>query len=118
MVEQRHHQIHYLEIPTKDIAASKTFFKHAFAWEFVDYGPDYTCFVGHQIEGGMFSSESSMNSEKGSALVVLYSKDLADSQAKVEAAGGQINKEVFSFPGGRRFHFIEPGGSEFAVWSE
>ena len=37
--------------------------------------------------------------------------------AKVEAAGGVIEQAIFDFPGGRRFHFIEPGGSELAVWS-
>jgi len=24
----------------------------------------------------------------------------------------------FQFPGGRRFHFTDPGGNELAVWSE
>jgi predicted enzyme related to lactoylglutathione lyase len=118
MPEQGHHQIHYLEIPTKDIAASKAFFTEAFAWEFVDYGPEYTCFVGQQIEGGMFKSDFAMNSEQGSALVVLYSNALEESQAKVEQAGATINKAIFSFPGGRRFHFVDPSGNEYAVWSE
>lgn len=54
----------------------------------------------------------------GSVLVVLYSADLAQTQAKIEAAGGTIVKPVFDFPGGRRFHFSEPGGNELAVWSD
>ena len=29
-----------------------------------------------------------------------------------------ISQEIFSFPGGRRFHFIDPVGTEFAIWSE
>ncbi|WP_371195705.1 VOC family protein [Glaciecola sp. SC05] len=118
MPEQRHHQIHYLEIPTPDIAASKAFFEDAFDWRFVDYGPDYTCFVGQQIEGGFFTSAHAMNSEQGSALVVLYSKSLEDSLSKVQAAAGTIKQSIFSFPGGRRFHFVDPSGNEFAVWSE
>jgi predicted enzyme related to lactoylglutathione lyase len=36
----------------------------------------------------------------------------------VTAAGGEIVKPIFAFPGGRRFHFREPGGNELAVWSE
>ena len=29
-----------------------------------------------------------------------------------------ITQPPFTFPGGRRFHFREPGGNELAVWSE
>jgi hypothetical protein len=50
--------------------------------------------------------------------VVIYSGDLAGMQTKVQAAGGAIVKEIFSFPGGRRFHFTDPGGNELAVWSD
>jgi predicted enzyme related to lactoylglutathione lyase len=32
--------------------------------------------------------------------------------------GGHIAKLIFPFPGGRRFHFTEPAGNEFAVWSD
>jgi predicted enzyme related to lactoylglutathione lyase len=37
---------------------------------------------------------------------------------KVQAGGGVIVKPIFSFPGGRRFHFRDPSGNELAVWSE
>jgi len=36
----------------------------------------------------------------------------------VTAAGGEIVRPIFSFPGGRRFHFTDPAGNELAVWSE
>jgi hypothetical protein len=49
--------------------------------------------------------------------VVIYASDLEGAQKKVEDAGGQIVKEIFSFPGGRRFHFADPTGHELAVWS-
>jgi predicted enzyme related to lactoylglutathione lyase len=32
-------------------------------------------------------------------------------------ASGIIARPIFAFPGGRRFHFIDPGGNELAVWS-
>ncbi|MBT1449958.1 VOC family protein [Glaciecola sp. XM2] len=116
MTDTIHHQIHYLEIPTKDIDASKVFFAEVFGWEFVDYGPEYTCFTGQQIEGGFFLSSHSMHSESGSALVVIYSDDLEASLQQVESAGGVIVKPIFSFPGGSRFHFVDTAGNEFAVW--
>ena len=37
---------------------------------------------------------------------------------KVKAAGGAIVKEIFSFPGGRRFHFHDPSGNQLAVWTD
>jgi len=39
-------------------------------------------------------------------------------QQKVEAAGGVIIRSIYAFPGGRRFHFADPAGTELAVWSE
>jgi predicted enzyme related to lactoylglutathione lyase len=51
-------------------------------------------------------------------LLVIYSSDLNGVQKKIQAAGGKIVKEIFSFPGGRRFHFADPSGNELAVWSE
>ena len=51
-------------------------------------------------------------------LVILKAHDLEAAVTAVTAAGGEIVKPIFAFPGGRRFHFVEPSGNEFAVWSE
>ena len=114
----RHEKINYLEFPAKDMQATKTFFISVFSWSFVDYGPDYIAFSDAGIEGGFYKSELSTLTEKGSVLVVLYSNHLAQTQSKIEAAGGSIIKPIFAFPGGRRFHFSDPSGNEFAVWSD
>ncbi len=110
--------IDYIEIPSRDLAASKQFFSALFGWHFVDYGPDYASFDDGRTVGGFFTSEKVAAIVTGSVLVVFYQSDLEACQAKVQSLGGRITKEVFSFPGGRRFHFAEPGGGEFAVWSE
>lgn len=113
-----HEKINYLEFPARHIPATKKFFIQAFGWSFQDYGPEYTSFANAGIAGGFFKADVSANTEHGSVLVVLYSKDLENTYSKVVGAGGTIVKEIFSFPGGRRFHFKEPGGNELAVWSE
>ena len=113
-----HEKINYVEFPAKDLAATKAFFAKVFGWTFEDYGPDYTAFSNQGINGGFYKSELSALTESGSALIVFYSKDLEQTKDKVEGAGGRIVKPIFSFPGGRRFQFIEPGGNEFAVWSD
>ncbi len=113
-----HHQINYLEIPSKDIEATKRFFSQVFGWSFVDYGPDYCSFGQGGIDGGFFKSGLCMSTAAGGALIVLYSDDLAATQAKIEGTGGKVVKPVFTFPGGRRFHFTDPAGNEFAVWSK
>ena len=89
-----------------------------FGWTFEDYGPDYTAFTGAGLNGGFHKAELRSVADKGGALIVLYSEDLADTQARIEAAGGAISVPVFEFPGGRRFHFREPSGNELAVWSD
>ena len=110
--------INYLEIPARNIAATKQFFTQAFGWLFVDYGPDYCCFTNAGINGGFFRSNLKVSMDAGGVLVVLYSPELETSQANVVAAGGTVVKPIFSFPGGRRFHFADINGNEFAVWSE
>lgn len=114
----QHEKINYVEYPSLDIQATKQFFQQAFGWTFEDYGPDYAAFADQGLDGGFFKSDLPARTAHGSALIVFYSADLAGTLAKVTAAGGQVVKPIFSFPGGRRFHFTEPGGNEFAVWSE
>lgn len=113
-----HHHIDYVEIPSRDLGATKAFFSGVFGFGFTDYGDDYTSFAAAGVSGGFFRSAAVSQTEQGGALIVLYSDDLEATQAAVEAAGGNVTKPIFSFPGGRRFHFDEPGGSEFAVWGE
>jgi predicted enzyme related to lactoylglutathione lyase len=113
-----HEKINYVEFPAKDLAGTKSFFQSAFGWAFVDYGPEYTAFSDQGLDGGFFQSDLASSTQKGGALIVLYSNQLEDTLAKVEKAGGSIIKPIYSFPGGRRFHFTEPSGNEFAVWSE
>lgn len=113
-----HGKIDYVEYPARDIEATKRFFAQAFGWSFEDYGPDYAAFSGEGLDGGFFRSRDAARTDRGSALIVFYSDDLESTLAKVVAAGGEIARPIFSFPGGRRFHFIEPSGNELAVWSE
>lgn len=113
-----HEKINYVEFPARDIEATKAFFSQAFGWAFVDYGPDYTAFSDEGLDGGFFRANLSSTAQNGSALIVFYSKDLVQTQSKVEAAGGKILQEIYAFPGGRRFHFADPSDNEFAVWSE
>jgi len=113
-----HEKINYVEFPAKDIGATKAFFTAVFGWSFVDYGPEYTAFSNEGLDGGFFKSNLTVSPETGSALIVFYSKALEQTQSKIEHAGGSISKPIFSFPGGRRFHFQDPNGNEYAVWSD
>lgn len=115
---QSHHQINYIEIPSKNIEVSKKFFSEVFGWTFVDYGSDYTSFGDAGIGGGFYAADLTVSTASGSALIVLYSSDLEATQSEIESAGGEIIKPIFDFPGGRRFHFTDPNGNEYAVWSE
>ncbi len=114
----KHEKINYVEFPAKDIKVAKDFFATVFGWSFVDYGPEYTTFSNQGIDGGFFQTDLVTSTENGSALIVFYSKNLGQTQAKIEGAGGAMVKPIFSFPGGRRFHFADPNGNEYAVWSD
>ena len=111
-----HHAIDYLEFTVRDLGEAKRFYTAAFGWAFTDYGPTYAGIRGAEREvGGMAEAEAPRT---GGPLVILYSDDLEASQRAVEAAGGTISTPPFSFPGGRRFHFLDPSGNELAVWGE
>jgi len=114
----QHEKMNYVELPAKDLAGTKAFFESVFGWSFVDYGPEYTAFENQGLDGGFFQSDLASSTEKGAALIVFYSNQLEATLAKVEKAGGVILRPIYSFPGGRRFHFTEPSGNEFAVWGE
>lgn len=109
--------INYIEFPLQDVGATKAFYGAAFGWTFVDYGPDYLSFNGAGIDGG-FNGEASVSPQGVGTLAVLYADDLEATLKAVEEAGGTITKPIFDFPGGKRFHFLDPNGNELAVWSE
>jgi len=113
-----HEKMNYVEFPARDLAATKAFFESVFGWSFTDYGSEYTAFENQGLDGGFFQADLASSTENGAALIVFYSNQLEATLAKIEKAGGSIIKPIFSFPGGRRFHFTEPSGNEFAVWSE
>jgi hypothetical protein len=105
-------------MPSRDLDATKQFFSEAFGWSFVDYGPEYVAIENAGLDGGFFKSDLVATTANGSVLVVLYSSELENTVEKVKNAGGKITQDIFSFPGGRRFHFTDPNGNEYAVWSE
>jgi len=111
-------KINYVEYPASDLEATKDFFNKAFGWTFVDYGPDYAAFSNQGLDGGFFKSTQHSSTSNGAALLVFYSEALETTEKKIIEAGGTICQAIFSFPGGRRFHFTEPSGNEFAVWSD
>ena len=108
----------YIEFPVKDIEATKTFFNELFGWEFTDYGPDYISFNDGRTDGGFYKADTVAKVETGSVLVVVYAEELEPLLEKVKQLSGHINKDIYDFPGGRRFHFLDPNGNEYAVWSE
>ena len=111
-------KIDYIELPARDLVAVKTFYSDVFGWSFEDYGPEYCAFRDGRLDGGFYKSDQHSATSNGSVLVVLYATDLEASLVKVTENGGTIVRDIFSFPGGRRFHFADPNGNELAVWSD
>ncbi|AUH35472.1 VOC family protein [Paracoccus tegillarcae] len=104
--------IDYIEIASPQLEETQAFMARAFGWDFIEYGPDYRDIQGAGIGGGIERAATRP------PLVVLKADDLEAALQRIRAAGAKITHEIFDFPGGRRFQFIEPGGTEMAVWSE
>lgn len=109
-------QVDYVEFNVSDIQRAKQFYGQVFGWVFTDYGPTYTEFSDGRITGG-FTTTEKINTA-GGPLIIFYAKDLAGTLAKMQAAGAEIVKPIFAFPGGQRFHFKDPEGYTLGVWTE
>ena len=105
-------RINYLELPVADAGAAKRFYGEAFGWSFVDFGPTYAATTSGDSDIG-FQADAAERT--AAALPVIQVGDIDSAQAAVEAAGGRISTPTFVFPGGRRFHFVDPDGHELAV---
>ena len=108
-------KIDYVELPGSDLAATKSFYGQAFGWTFTDYGPTYAAFGDSGLDGGFQADPAEAVAKP---LVVIYTTDIEAMLAKVSAAGGEVVRPVYTYPGGRRFHFRDPSGNELAVFTE
>lgn len=111
----KNNQISYIELTANDLEKTKAFYNNVFGWKFTDYGTEYSSFNESGLHGGFrITDEKVVNG----ALVVLYHEDLKMIKEDIIAAGGTISTDTFKFPGGSRFHFLDPSGNELAVWSD
>lgn len=107
--------INYIEFKAKDLEAIKTFYTTCFNWTFTDFGPTYVAFSSSGLEGGFAQSDETVIN---GVLVVLYHDNLEQILETIKQAGAKISQNIFEFPGGKRFHFLDPAGNELAVWSD
>jgi predicted enzyme related to lactoylglutathione lyase len=109
-------RIDYVEIPVTDVPRARAFLEAMFGWTFREWGDDYLSFSDGRLNGGVRKSDEP--APASGVLLVFYSADLERDVERVKELGGTISQEIFSFPGGRRFHFVDPAGTEFAIWSD
>lgn len=109
-------RIDYVEIPVTDLPQARAFFQNLFGWEFQEWGDEYFSFSDGRLNGGIRKADKPAPAT--GVLLVFYSDDLERDVARVQELGGTISQAIFPFPGGRRFHFVDPVGTEFAIWSE
>ena len=102
----------FIELPTRDLAASQVFFEQVFAMKMTGFGPTYACTLTGDVDIGLQADQAEATK---APLLVIDVKDLEATLAAVTTAGAPITKPIFSFPGGRRFHFRDPGGNELAA---
>ena len=113
---QAENRIDYIEIPVTDPARARDFFAALMGWEFQDWGPDYISFSDGRLNGG-FRRAAEAPSPNG-VLLVFFSENLERDRDRVKELGASISQDIFEFPGGRRFHFVDPLGNEYAIWGE
>ena len=110
----KNNQINFIEFQTTDIPKMKDFYWKAFGWEFTDFGPWYCDFKNAGISGWF----AKMDTIETPTMAVLEHDNLEKALENVKKNGGEIVLDVFSFPGGRRFEFLDPSGNRLAIWSQ
>lgn len=111
-------RLNYIEFPSGDIGAAKSFYGSAFGWTFTDYGPDYAAAegAGSSIDGADIGLNGDKADQTTRLLPVIEVDSLDAARAAVVAAGGAISRDIFAYPGGRRFHCIDLNGNEIGVY--
>ena len=105
-------RINYVELPAANLAAAKEFYSKVFGWSLTDFGPTYACTLTGDVDMGLQGDRAEATANP---LPVIAVDDLEAALAAVTKAGCRIVKPIFSFPGGRRFQFLDPNGNELAV---
>ena len=106
-------RIAFVELPVPDLAQSRAFYANAFGLALTDFGPTYSCTLTGDVDIGLQADSDEATS---APLPVIAVDDLNATLAAVTAAGGLITRPVFAFPGGKRFHFLDPAGNELAAF--
>lgn len=106
-------RISYVEVPAANVAKVRDFYAAAFGLGFTDFGPDYAATTGGDVDLGINGTD---DQAIVGMLPLFEVRDLEAALEKVEAAGGEITMPIFAFPGGRRFHFRDPGGNQLGVF--
>lgn len=101
----------YLEMKADDLPASKAFYEKAFGFAFTDYGPEYAAVEGGPVQIGIAAGE-----EPPAPMPTFETDNLEATLAQVKTAGGAIVKEIFAYPGGRRFECLDPSGNRLAIY--
>lgn len=105
-------RINFIELPARDLGAARTFYSAVFGWDLTDFGPSYSCTITGNVDLGL---QGDMSETPKVPLPVVLVDDIDAAQTAVTEAGGTISKPVFAFPGGQRFHFVDPNGLELAI---
>ena len=106
-------RLDYVELPTSALDESVRFYEAAFGWDMSRFGPTYAATTTGDTDVGL--QADSAEAANG-PLPVIRVDDVDAAASAVEAAGGDITRPVFTFPGVRRFHFRDPSGNELAAW--
>ena len=110
--------IDLIELPAsspEELKATADFFTNVFGWNYKDWGGVYSDTSDSGVTSGIIAAEQG---KPTMPLAVIYAKNLEETKQNIVEAGGKIITDIYSFPGGRRFHFTDPAGNELAVWSE
>lgn len=102
----------YIELPSRDIHAAQRFYGDVFGWKTTEYGPTYACTTTGDVDIGLQGDAAEATR---APLPVISVSDLEAVLQAVTRSGGKVTQPIFSFPGGRRFHFLDPNGNELAA---
>lgn len=111
-------KICYIELPTSDVERSAEFYGGVFGWNIRQRGDGHTAFddgVG-EVSGTWVTGRPA--SDRPGMLVYIMVDDVAETMAKVKAAGGEIVQDVGADAPEITARFRDPGGNVLGLYQE
>ncbi|MFD9543756.1 VOC family protein [Streptomyces sp. NPDC060022] len=109
----------WLDLGSRDVAASAAFYGAVFGWEFQNLGPGAEDYGAFKLDGKAVGGLGRLTEEgaRPAWMIYFHTPDATATTETVRRLGGTVRVEPMDADGaGRMAQYTDPRGAQFAVW--